>query len=72
MASIYAKRGVLHISYWVKDYMGDRSRKTENLKLKDTRDNRRIAQRIKEEKEFELNKPLPKLLQYIRTLFGAE
>ena len=72
MASIYSKRGVLHLSYFITDYRGGKFRKTESLKLKDTRNNRRIAQKIKEEKEFELNRPVQKLLKHRLTLGEGE
>ena len=72
MASIFAKRGDLHLSYFITDFRGERHRKTENLKLKDTRNNRRIALRIKEDKEFELNRPVQKLLKHRLTLGEGE
>ncbi len=72
MASIFAKRDVLHLSYFITDYRGEKHRKTESLKLKDTRNNRRIAQKIKEEKEFELNRPVKKLLKHRLTLGEGE
>jgi len=72
MASIFAKRDVLHLSYFITDYRGEKHRKTESLKLKDTRNNRRIAQKIKEEKEFELNRPVQKLLKHRLTLGEGE
>lgn len=72
MASIFAKRGILHLSYFITDYKGDKHRKTENLRLKDTRNNRRLAERVKDEKEFELNRPIQKVLKHHLTLEEGE
>ncbi|MEN8193928.1 MAG: site-specific integrase [Bacteroidota bacterium] len=54
MASIYQKGGILYLSWYDEDISGERIRRRESLKLKDTRENRKIANLIKKQKEHTL------------------
>jgi len=51
MASIYSKRKILYMSWYEQLLSGERIRKRESLQLKDTRENRKLANAIKKRKE---------------------
>lgn len=64
MASIFSKRGILYIGYVINEPSGKRKHIQLSLKLKDTRENRKIAKQIKAEKEAELLQPNKLQLKY--------
>lgn len=54
MASIYAKRNILYIG-WIEELInGDKIHRNRSLKLKDTRENRKVAKLLKLQKENSL------------------
>lgn len=71
MASIYSKRGILYLTYYIEDEYGRKKQKTFSLNLKDTRENRKLAKKIKTEKEAELIKPNRRIIQHTLTLGAA-
>jgi integrase len=71
MASIYSKRGILYIKYYIDDISGNRKCVQHSLKIKDTRENRKIAKLIQKEKELELMKPRHQGIKYNLNLEGA-
>jgi len=64
MASVYSKGGVLYLTWYENDFGGDRKKRYQSLGLNDTRENKKIAKKIKEEKEFEQSRPNQKILKY--------
>jgi len=60
MASIYSKRKILYLSWYEELLSGERIHRNHSLKLKDTRENRKLAKLIKKKKEnmllFSFNK----------------
>lgn len=71
MASIFSKKGVLYLGYYLEDDYGRKKHVQFSLKLKDNRENRKIAKNIKMEKEAELIKPNKKVLQHTLSLEKA-
>ncbi|MCB0746117.1 MAG: site-specific integrase [Ignavibacteriae bacterium] len=71
MASIYSKRGILYLAYYVEDAFGKRKQESFSLNLKDNRENRKLAKKIKTEKEAELNKPNKMVLPFNLSLETA-
>lgn len=57
MATIYSKRKILYIGWLERDSRGKLIKRAESLRLKDTRENRRLARQVKKEKELELSRP---------------
>jgi len=71
MASIYSKKGILYLKYYEEDEYGQRRNVQYSLHLKDTRENRKLARKIKTELEGELIKPNYRYLQHTITLSHA-
>lgn len=71
MATIYSKKGMLYLGYYVLDTSGNKKHIQFSLKLEDSRENRKLAKIIKTEKEAELLKPNPVLMRYNLNLENA-
>jgi len=71
MASIFNKRGILYIGYYVTDVYGKKKHIQHSLKMKDTRENRKIAKLVQREKELELMKPHQNILVHTMNLRAA-
>lgn len=71
MASIFAKKGILYLKYYAALNNGKKKSVQISLKIKDTRENRKLAKIVKAEKEAELLKPNKSFLKYNISLASA-